>query len=144
MSHDDLTSTRQDTKLKILIGKAGLDGHDRGVKIVARALRDAGCEVVYTGVHQTPENIVETAMNEDIDGIGISLLSGAHLHVFKEILDLLNKNNMGDVPVFGGGVIPKDDIYELREMGVKTVFLPGTPLDDIVSWVKSNIQPRKH
>ena len=130
-------------KLKILVGKAGLDGHDRGVKIVARALMDAGFDVVYTGVHLTPEDVVNTAMEEDIDAIGISLLSGAHLHVFGDILRLLRNNEMGDIPVFGGGVIPRDDIEKLREMGVKTVFLPGTPLNEIVNWVNNNIKPRE-
>ena len=128
--------------LKILIGKAGLDGHDRGVKIVARALQEAGFEVVYTGVHLTPEMVVETAANERIDAIGISILSGAHLHIFDQIFKVLNENGIGDIPVFGGGVIPQEDIAKLKDLGVKTVFLPGTPLEEIVKWVDENITPR--
>ena len=129
-------------KLKILIAKAGLDGHDRGVKIVARALQEAGFEVIYTGVHLTPEMVVETAANERIDAIGISILSGAHLHIFDQIFKVLNENGIGDIPVFGGGVIPQEDIAKLKDLGVKTVFLPGTPLEEIVKWVDENITPR--
>ena len=129
--------------LKILIAKAGLDGHDRGVKIVARALQDAVFEVVYTGVHLTPEMVVETALNENIDAIGVSILSGAHLHIFDEIFYLLNENEISDIPVFGGGVIPQEDIGKLKDMGVKSIFLPGTPLEEIVDWIKNNIEPRK-
>ena len=127
--------------LKILIGKAGLDGHDRGVKIVARALQEAGFDVVYTGVHLTPEMIVERALTENVDAIGISILSGAHLHVFEEIFEFLNKNGIGHIPVFGGGIVPEDDIEKLKALGVKTIFQPGTPLEDIIEWVNSNIAP---
>ena len=129
-------------KLKILIAKAGLDGHDRGVKIVARALQEAGFDVIYTGVHLTPEMVVESAVNESIDAIGVSILSGAHLHIFYEIFQLLKKNEIEDIPVFGGGVIPQEDIDKLKDMGVKEIFLPGTPLDEIVEWINNNIQPR--
>lgn len=128
--------------LKILIAKAGLDGHDRGVKIVARALQEAGFEVIYTGVHLTPEMVVESAVNESIDAIGVSILSGAHLHIFNEIFQLLKKNEIDDIPVFGGGVVPQKDIDKLKDMGVKEIFLPGTPLDEIVEWINNNIQPR--
>jgi len=130
-------------KLKILVAKAGLDGHDRGVKIVARALQESGFEVVYTGVHLTPEMVVETAINENIDAIGISILSGAHLHIFDEIFQLLKKNDIEDIPVFGGGVVPKEDINKLKSLGVKSIFLPGTPLEEIVNWVETNIEPRE-
>lgn len=126
------------------MGKAGLDGHDRGVKIVARALQDAGFDVVYTGVHLTPEDVVQSALDEKVDAIGVSMLSGAHLHIFDRIMELLRNNKMDDIPVFGGGVIPQDDIDKLKDMGVKTVFLPGTPLNKIVDWVNNNIEPRKH
>jgi len=135
-----LTETTK--SLKILIGKAGLDGHDRGAKIVARALQESGFEVVYTGVHLTPEMIVETAIDEEIDAIGISILSGAHLHIFEEIFQLLKQNDLEDIPVFGGGVVPQDDIDKLRDFGVKTIFLPGTPLNEIVDWINNNIEPR--
>ncbi len=128
--------------LKILIGKAGLDGHDRGAKIVARALEESGFEVIYTGVHLTPEMIVETTIEEKIDAIGISILSGAHIHIFDEIFKLLKKNELEDIPVFGGGVVPQDDIDKLKNLGVKTIFLPGTPLDEIVDWINENIEPR--
>jgi len=128
--------------LKILIGKAGLDGHDRGAKIVARALEESGIEVIYTGVHLTPEMIVETTIEEKIDAIGISILSGAHIHIFDEIFKLLKKNELEDIPVFGGGVVPQDDIDKLKSLGVKIIFLPGTPLDEIVDWINENIEPR--
>jgi len=128
--------------LKILIGKAGLDGHDRGAKIVARALEESGIEVIYTGVHLTPEMIIETTIEEKIDAIGISILSGAHIHIFDEIFKLLKKNELEDIPVFGGGVVPQDDIDKLKSLGVKTIFLPGTPLDEIVDWINENIEPR--
>ena len=127
--------------IKILIGKAGLDGHDRGVKIVARALEEAGFDVVYTGVHLTPEMIVERALEENVDAIGISILSGAHMHVFEELFEFLNKNSIGHIPVFGGGIVPKDDIEKLKALGVKIIFQPGTPLDKIIQWVNSNIIP---
>lgn len=130
-------------RLKILIGKAGLDGHDRGVKIVVRALRDAGFEVVYTGIHLTPEMIVNSAIEEDVDAIGISILSGAHNYIFKEIIEHLKKNKFDDIVVFGGGVIPQDDMEKLYKMGVKTIFLPGTSTEEIIDWVSNNIDSRR-
>ncbi|MCH7928659.1 MAG: cobalamin B12-binding domain-containing protein [Candidatus Dadabacteria bacterium] len=128
-------------KIRILIGKAGLDGHDRGAKIVARTLRDAGHEVIYTGLHQTPEMIVETAMQEDVDIIGISILSGAHNYIFPEIIKLLKEKELDNIAVFGGGIIPKDDIPSLKKAGVKAIFEPGTPTYEIVDWVKNNVSP---
>ena len=128
-------------KIRILIGKAGLDGHDRGAKIVARTLRDAGHEVIYTGLHQTPEMIVETAMQEDVDIIGISILSGAHNYIFPEIIKLLKEKGLDNIAVFGGGIIPKDDIPSLKKAGVKAIFEPGTPTYEIVDWVKNNVSP---
>ena len=122
-------------KIRILTAKVGLDGHDRGIKVISRALRDAGVEVIYTGLHQTPEMVVETAIQEDVDGIGISLLSGAHMTLFPEVLRLLRERGAGDIVVFGGGIIPDDDITPLREMGVNRIFGPGTSLDDVVAFV---------
>jgi methylmalonyl-CoA mutase, C-terminal domain len=128
-----------DKHLRILIGKAGLDGHDRGAKIIARALRDGGVEVIYSGLHQTPESIVRTALDEDVDGIGLSLLSGAHMSIFPAILDGLKAANAEDIVVFGGGIIPQDDIEELTKLGVKKLFTPGASTQEIVSWVKANV-----
>ena len=122
-------------KIRILTAKVGLDGHDRGIKVISRALRDAGVEVIYTGLHQTPEMVVETAVQEDVDGIGISLLSGAHMTLFPEVLRLLEERGAGDIVVFGGGIIPDEDIPPLREMGVSRIFGPGTSLDDVVAFV---------
>lgn len=132
----------QKNKIRILIGKAGLDGHDRGAKIVARALRDAGYEVIYTGLHQTPEAIVETALQEDVDVIGISILSGAHNYIFPEIIKLLKENGSDDIIVFGGGIIPRDDAKNLKKQGIKEIFEPGTPTGKITGWVKENVHPR--
>ncbi len=129
-------------KLRILVGKPGLDGHDRGAKIIARAFRDAGFEVIYTGLHQTPEMIVNTAVQEDVDAIGLSILSGAHNYVFPEVIKLLKKNGMEEVLVFGGGVVPAEDIVELKSQGVAEIFTPGTPLDETVKWVQSHIKPK--
>ena len=128
-------------KLRILIAKPGLDGHDRGAKIIARAYRDAGFEVIYTGVHQTPEQIVSAALQEDVDLIGLSCLSGAHMTLFKRVLDLLNEPK-ADIPVIVGGIIPEDDIPKLIEMGISEVFLPGTPLHRIRDWTRTNVKPR--
>ena len=128
--------------IRILIGKPGLDGHDRGVKIVAHALRNAGFEVVYTGLHQTPEMIVSAAVQEDVDAIGISVLSGAHNHLFKEILRLLKAKKAEDILLFGGGIIPDEDIVALEKMGVGKVFTPGADTQEIVSWVKSHVTTR--
>ena len=122
--------------IKILLAKPGLDGHDRGVKIVARSLRDAGFDVLYTGLHQTPEMIVNTAIDEDVDCIGLSILSGAHIHLFSKVLDLLKKECVTDKMIFGGGIIPAEDIAILKEMGIAELFTPGTSTEDIVSFVK--------
>ena len=130
-------------KVRILVGKPGLDGHDRGAKIIARALRDAGVEVIYTGLHQTPEMIVSAAAQEDVDGIGLSILSGAHNYLFPRIIQLLREKKMGDVVLFGGGIIPDDDIPKLIKKGVDRVFTPGTPIQEIVDYVNERIQPRK-
>ncbi len=129
-------------KVRILIAKPGLDGHDRGAKVVARALRDAGFEVIYTGLHQSPEQIVATAIQEDVDAIGLSNLSGAHLYLFPRVVELLRERGAGDVVVFGGGIIPDDDIPKLKEAGVKEIFTPGTLMEDIIKWVKENVKPR--
>ena len=129
-------------KLRILMAKPGLDGHDRGVKVVARALRDAGFEVVYTGLHQTPEQIVSAAIQEDVDAVGLSLLSGAHRVLFPKVVELLKDQQSGDIQVFGGGIIPKDDFPWLKERGIRAVFTPGASTEDIIDWVRANIQPK--
>jgi len=129
-------------KVRILVGKPGLDGHDRGAKIIARALRDAGFEVVYTGLHQTPEMIVNAAVQEDVDAIGLSILSGAHNYLFPKVVELLREKKMKNVVVFGGGIIPDDDIPRLRKKGVDQVFTPGTPLAEIISYVQKKVRPR--
>jgi len=129
-------------KIRILVAKPGLDGHDRGARVIARAYRDAGFEVVYTGLHQTPEQIVAAALQEDVDLIGLSVLSGAHMHLFKRVLELLKANKADDVMVIGGGIIPEEDIPKLKKLGIKEIFLPGTTLDNIVNWVRDNIKPR--
>jgi methylmalonyl-CoA mutase C-terminal domain/subunit len=134
---------KEKRRIRLLIGKVGLDGHDRGAKIVARALRDAGFEVVYTGLHQTPEMVVNTAVQEDVDAIGLSILSGAHNHLLPTVLELLKDKKAEDVVVFGGGIIPKEDIQGLKEKGIKEVFLPGTTTQDIISWVKENVRARR-
>lgn len=133
---------KDERKLRILIGKPGLDGHDRGVKVVARALRDAGMEVIYTGLHQTPEMIVTAAVQEDVDGVGLSILSGAHNHLFTEVIRLLKQEGADDVTVFGGGIIPNDDIPKLKEIGVGAIFTPGDDTDKIVEWIRGNVRPR--
>jgi methylmalonyl-CoA mutase, C-terminal domain len=125
--------------VRIVVAKPGLDGHDRGAKVVARALRDAGVEVIYTGLHQSPEQIVETAIQEDADGIGLSVLSGAHLTLFRRVIELLAARDAADIVVFGGGIIPADDLPELESLGVARVFTPGTPTRDIVSWVDATM-----
>ena len=127
--------------LRILVAKPGLDGHDRGAKIIARALRDAGFEVIYTGLHQTPEMIVEAALQEDVDAIGLSILSGAHLTLFPAILDRMKTQGLENVVVFGGGIIPEDDIPKLAEIGVRGIFRPGATTEEIVQWVRDNVQP---
>lgn len=125
--------------IRIVIAKPGLDGHDRGAKVVARALRDAGFEVIYTGLHQTPAQIVDAAIQEDANIIGLSVLSGAHLTLFAEIMRLLAEREASDIVVFGGGIIPQEDIPALRDMGVAEIFTPGTPMDDIVQWVREHL-----
>ena len=124
---------------RILIGKPGLDGHDRGAKVIARALRDSGMEVIYTGLRQTPEMVVIAAMQEDVDAIGLSILSGAHNVLFPKIINLLKENGVDDVQVIAGGIIPEKDIPELKKIGISEVFLPGTSSQTIVAWVKQNI-----
>jgi methylmalonyl-CoA mutase C-terminal domain/subunit len=131
-----------DRKLRILVAKPGLDGHDRGAKIIARALRDAGMEVIYTGLHQTPEMIVTAAVQEDVDAIGLSIMSGAHMTLFPAVLDLLRNSKAEDIEVFGGGIIPDDDIPRLKELGVSEIFTPGSSTQDIVQWIRQHIQPR--
>ena len=126
-------------RIRVVVAKPGLDGHDRGAKVVARALRDGGMEVIYTGLHQTPEQIVETAIQEDADCIGLSVLSGAHMTVFAKVMDLLTSRGAEDVVVFGGGIIPEDDIPLLAELGVARVFTPGASPTEIVSWVRTNV-----
>src|SRR5881296_61240 len=127
--------------IRVLVGKVGLDGHDRGIKLVARALRDAGMEVVYTGLHQTPEQVVETALQEDARAIGLSILSGAHMTLFARVMELLKERGATDIVVFGGGIIPDADIAPLKELGVAEVFTPGTTTTTIVDWVRSHVAP---
>jgi methylmalonyl-CoA mutase C-terminal domain/subunit len=126
-------------KLRILIAKPGLDGHDRGAKVVARALRDAGMEVIYTGLHQTPEMIVEAAIQEDVDAVGLSILSGAHMTLFPMVKDLMQKQGIGDRLLFGGGIIPQEDTVTLNETGIGKIFGPGTSTQDIVSYIESHV-----
>ncbi len=126
--------------LRVVVAKPGLDGHDRGAKVVARALRDAGMEVVYTGLHQTPEQIVEAAIQEDADAVGLSVLSGAHMTLFTKVVELLASRDASDIVVFGGGIIPQADIPELERLGVAKVFTPGATTVDIVAWVKANVR----
>ncbi|MEW6296927.1 MAG: cobalamin B12-binding domain-containing protein [Thermodesulfobacteriota bacterium] len=128
--------------LRILVAKAGLDGHDRGAKIIARALRDAGFEVIYTGLHQTPEMIAEAAVQEDVDAVGLSILSGAHMTLFPAVIQALKERGAEDVTVFGGGIIPQDDIPLLKQAGVKEVFTPGVSTHAIVEWIREHVRPR--
>ncbi len=128
-----------DERIRVVIAKPGLDGHDRGAKVVARALRDAGMEVVYTGLHQTPEQIVETVVQEDADAVGLSVLSGAHMTLFARLAELLREREVDDVVVFGGGIIPDEDMPELQRLGVAKVFTPGATTTEIVDWVRSNV-----
>ena len=130
-------------KIRVIIAKPGLDGHDRGAKIIARAFRDAGMEVIYTGLRQTPEKIVAAAIQEDADAIGVSILSGAHDYCFKTIIDLLKKQNAEDIIVFGGGVIPETDCRELEEYGVKSIFGPGVPTTKIIEWLKEAVAEKR-
>jgi methylmalonyl-CoA mutase, C-terminal domain len=129
-------------KIRILVGKPGLDGHDRGAKVVARALSDAGFEVIYTGLHQTPEMIAATAVQEDVDAVGLSIMSGAHMTLFPAVMEALRSRGAGEVLVFGGGIVPDDDIVELKNLGVAAIFKPGASTKDIIDWVESNVRPR--
>ena len=136
-------SERPGSPIRVVVAKPGLDGHDRGAKVVARALRDAGMEVVYTGLHQTPEQIVEAAIQEDADAVGLSVLSGAHMTLFAKVVDLLKQRDASDIVVFGGGIIPDDDLPELKRMGVATVFTPGATTTEIVEWVRATVDPNR-
>ncbi len=129
-------------RVRILVAKPGLDGHDRGAKFVARALRDAGYEVIYTGLHQTPEMIVSAAIQEDVDAIGLSILSGAHLHLFGKVKELLKGQKAEDIVLFGGGIISDEDVAELKKIGVEKIFKPGAPTEEIVSWVKKHVKTK--
>jgi methylmalonyl-CoA mutase cobalamin-binding domain/chain len=129
-------------RLRILVAKPGLDGHDRGAKIIARALRDGGFEVIYTGLHQTPEMIAEAAVQEDADAVGLSVLSGAHMTLFPEVMRLLKERGAGEIAVFGGGIIPDDDAVKLKQLGVRQIFTPGASTEDIVKWVRENVAAR--
>jgi methylmalonyl-CoA mutase, C-terminal domain len=131
-----------DRKLRILVAKPGLDGHDRGAKVVARALADAGYEVVYTGLHQTPEMIAAAAVQEAVDAVGLSIMSGAHMTLFPAVIDALKARGAGDVLVFGGGIVPKDDLPKLAEMGVAKIFTPGASTNEIVDWVETFLRPK--
>jgi methylmalonyl-CoA mutase C-terminal domain/subunit len=127
-------------KIRVLIAKPGLDGHDRGAKIIARALRDAGMEVIYTGLHQTPEQVVATALQEDVDAIGLSILSGAHNYLFPRVLELMKEKGLEDVMLFGGGIIPPEDIVKLKALGVKEIFTPGTSTEEVIKFLRENIK----
>jgi len=135
-----MTERMTERKVRVIVAKPGLDGHDRGAKIVARALRDAGIEVIYTGLHQTPEQVVATALQEDADAIGLSVLSGAHNYLFKRVLELLKEKGADDVVVFGGGIIPPEDVAGLKAIGVKELFGPGTSTQDIVRFVHDHVR----
>jgi methylmalonyl-CoA mutase C-terminal domain/subunit len=131
-----------DPKIRVLVAKPGLDGHDRGAKVIARALRDAGMEVIYTGLRQTPEMIVNASLQEDVNVIGLSILSGAHNAIVPRVIDLLNQNKMDDVLLIIGGIIPNQDSDNLKKLGVAAIFQPGTPMDDIVQFIRTNVKPR--
>ena len=130
-------------KIRIMVAKPGLDGHDRGAKIIARGFRDAGFEVIYTGLHQTPEQIVAAAIQEDVDAIGLSSLAGAHDYLFPRVVELLEEKGADDIMVFGGGIIPEEDIAELKKAGIREIFAPGTPIEKAVNWVRQNIKPKR-
>lgn len=130
-------------KIRVLLAKPGLDGHDRGVKVIARALRDAGFEVIYTGLRQTPEMIVNAALQEDVQIVGLSILSGAHMTIFPRVAQLMKEKGMDDVPLFGGGIIPDDDIPKLKDAGVSEVFLPGTSTEDVIKWIHEHVKERE-
>ena len=131
------------SKLRLLVGKVGLDGHDRGAKIIARAFRDAGFEVIYTGLHQSPEQVVATAIEEDVDAVSLSILSGAHNYLFPKVMSLLKEKGSQDIVVFGGGIIPEEDIAGLKEAGVLEIFTPGSSTETIIDWVRANVHPRE-
>ena len=137
----DHGNTQGRSRIRVVVAKPGLDGHDRGAKVVARALRDAGVEVVYTGLHQTPEQIVETVIQEDADAVGLSVLSGAHMTLFAKVIELLRARDADDVVVFGGGIIPVDDLPALEAMGVSKIFTPGSSTVAIISWVRETFDP---
>ena len=132
----------EERKLRLLVGKVGLDGHDRGAKIIARAFRDAGFEVVYTGLHQTPEMVVATAIQEDVDAVSLSILSGAHNYLFPRVIELLREKGASDIAVFGGGIVPDEDVPGLKQAGVLEIFTPGANTEQVVAWVKQNVKPR--
>jgi len=131
----------QKRKIRVLVAKPGLDGHDRGARIIARAYRDGGFEVVYSGLHQTPEEIVQAAIQEDVDMIGLSSLAGAHMYLFPRVVELLKEKGADDIVVCGGGIFPEEDIPQLKKAGIKEIFTPGTPLTEVVNWVKENVEP---
>lgn len=140
MSEQETAAPR---RLRLLVGKVGLDGHDRGAKIIARAFRDAGFEVIYTGLHQSPEMVVATAIQEDVDAVSLSILSGAHNYLLPRVLELLREKGADDIVVFGGGIIPDEDIPGLRAAGVLEIFTPGSSTDEIVRWVREHVRPRR-
>lgn len=131
---------KENSHIRVLIAKPGLDGHDRGAKVIARALRDAGMEVIYTGLHQTPEMIVRSAIQEDVNCIGMSILSGAHMTLFPAVIKLLEEKDAGDIILFGGGIIPKQDVQDLKKLGVKEIFLPGTSTESVINWITENVR----
>jgi len=137
-----MAETSQSVPIRVVVAKPGLDGHDRGAKVVARALRDAGCEVIYTGLHQSPEQIIATALQEDVQAIGLSILSGAHMTIFDRIMKLLKENKAENIVVFGGGIIPEADKVALKAMGVGEIFTPGTPTTEIISWLQNVVTAR--
>jgi methylmalonyl-CoA mutase C-terminal domain/subunit len=139
---EQAVDTSSSRKVRILVAKPGLDGHDRGAKVVARALRDAGFEVIYTGLHQTPEMIANAVVQEDVDGVGLSIMSGAHNTLFPAVIAALEAKGVTDVVIFGGGIIPEGDLERLKSAGVKGVFTPGTTLENIIGWVKENVRPK--
>lgn len=132
-----------DRKIRVLIAKPGLDGHDRGAKVISRALRDAGMEVIYTGIRQTPEQIVNTAIQEDVDIIGLSSLSGAHMNLFPKVIQILKERGASDIPVIGGGIIPSDDIPTLKELGIKEIFQPGASIEEIIKFIRNTVKVEK-
>ncbi|MBZ0237537.1 MAG: cobalamin B12-binding domain-containing protein [Deltaproteobacteria bacterium] len=142
MTDATTTTAAPQRKLRILVAKPGLDGHDRGAKVVARALADAGYEVVYTGLHQTPEMIAAAAVQESVDAVGLSIMSGAHMTLFPAVIDALKARGVADMVVFGGGIVPKDDLAKLADLGVARVFTPGTSTQDIVGWIEEYVRPR--